>query len=310
MGARLPLRQRIVAAGLTGSGSMGSPTAGPRPCGSHAPPQRRSCAIRCAERAFERRHRCRRGCGSRRGRCAGRRARGRRWRTPRRGSGSVRTRVVVGDRRRRRFEQHGVADLRGGHGLAVGLRPGRGRAASSVERSPARARRLRSCPLSLRCSTRYAVRQCAGRGRRAGSGEQRPSVGERRRGARRPSPRTSARGRCCPRAASTCAPGVHAGAADSSGTWMSVSYAVCLPGRHAVLAEVEAVVGREHDVGVVELPGDPQRVHEAAPTPRSTACSDRMPHAVEVVDRACVSPVLNRGRSRTNRGIAAARRPG
>ena len=34
------------------------------------------------------------------------------------------------------------------------------------------------------------------------------------------------------------------------------------PGGKPVLPEVKAVVGREHDVGVVELPAHPQRVDE------------------------------------------------
>ena len=82
----------------------------------------------------------------------------------------------------------------------------------------------------------------------------------------------------------TCTPARTPGPRTISGTWMSVSYAVCLPGGHPVLPEVEAVVGREHDVGVVELLGGAQRVDEL-----DDAAVDGLqgtdPLAVEVVDR-------------------------
>ena len=57
-----------------------------------------------------------------------------------------------------------------------------------------------------------------------------------------------------------------------------------LPRRHAVLAEVEAVVRREHDVGVVELLGGPQRAHETRHAPVD-GLQRPDAHAVEVVDR-------------------------
>ena len=80
---------------------------------------------------------------------------------------------------------------------------------------------------------------------------------------------------------------------------MSVSYARLLARGHAVLAEVEAVVRREHDVRVVELLGGAQRVHE--PGDAAVDGLERLdPLAVEAGRSPLVSSGVNRGRSRTN----------
>ena len=60
----------------------------------------------------------------------------------------------------------------------------------------------------------------------------------------------------------TCAAGCDARSADDEGHVDVGLVRRLLAGGHAVLTEVEPVVGREHDVRVVELLRRPQRVHE------------------------------------------------
>ena len=91
---------------------------------------------------------------------------------------------------------------------------------------------------------------------------------------RRPSPRTSARGRCSRSSLDVDPCRRRPGPATISGTRMSVSYAVRLPGGQAVLAEVEAVVGREDDVRVARDAGGAQRGTQP-PDHAVDACTDR-----------------------------------
>ena len=202
MGARPHLRQRIVAArpdrlpavGRTRCGQCG--TGWSSACRQPRPPQRRSCEIRWAERAVRAPVGCPRGCGSRRGRGAGRRARGRRCRTARTSTGWCARRRSRGSRRR-----GSGAWRRGSRGDGAGrrARPGRGRAARASSSSPGSARAGWVMPVSTRCSSRYEVRQCAG-AVAAQQREQRPTVGERRRPHAGHRLERRVRGRCCRRA--------------------------------------------------------------------------------------------------------------
>ena len=168
---------------------------------------------------------CRPGCAPRRGRCAGRRARAHRCRTPRTGSGRC------GRRRSRGWlgaavEQHAVADLAGG-GDAVGRLVGVGRLQRSTSR-PAACAPAAVSPLSVPVLDEVG-RGASGRG--AGAVQQRDeraAVDERRAPAPAMAANVGARS-MLPTSRSTCAPAGTPGPRTMSGTWMSVSYAVCLP---------------------------------------------------------------------------------
>ena len=186
---------------------------------------------------------------------AGRRTRARRRRTRRRGSG-------------RSASPHTSAGSRWpGSG-------GRGRAASSgaVVLDQHRVAPVRRCPRHA-----AAARGC---GRRSAGG----------------APASAANvwpGRCSgQRVASTA--GRHPGPATTSGTWMSVSNAVSLPGVSRYSPDVEAVVGAEHDVGVAG-----QR--RARASARSICRSSRRPPAP--IAPACGTP----GRSARSARRSAAR---
>ena len=103
-------------------------------------------------------------------------------------------------------------------------------------------------------------RQCAGRAPCSSGTSERPSVND---GVRAPAMASNVGARSVlPASRVTCAPARTPGPRTSSGHVDVGLVRGLLARRHAVLTEVEAVVRREHDVGVVELPGHPERVHE------------------------------------------------
>ena len=276
MGARAHLRQRIVAGRPHWPPDpMIPPTDGSPPGDSRS--RRSAAALRPGGPAPVRpRARCRPGCGSLRGRRACRRARGRRWRTPRREYAGAH-RVVVGDRRVARSRSIAwLAEVSVRGGRAGAPSPGRGRAARAGAILRRGAGRLAHAGLDRGARRgRRCANVTGAPARRSGTSNERPSVND---GARRARHRLE---RGCEvgvagRVGRRARPAAMPGPADQQ---RHVDVGVVrrlLPRRQAVLAEVEAVVRREHDVGVVELPGGPQACARACATPRSTACSDRM----------------------------------
>ena len=189
--------------------------------------------------------------------------------------------VVVGDRlvRARARARRAVAEM------SVRAWPGSRRSGSALvgvgwlqrERPPtavARHRRSESVASGARRGRRCASGARRARRREPAPSNERPSVND---GARHPGHRLERRREVdVAGELRDVRPGGDARAADQQ---RHVDVGVVrrlLPRRQPVLAEVEAVVRREHDVGVVELPGRCAACAPACATPRSTACSDRM----------------------------------
>ena len=218
---------------------------GPRPADTRD--RRSDAAARSAGRAGARAPGgCPPGCRPRRGRGAGRRARARRWPYCTYDVPAGAHAVVVGDLGAA-VEEHGVADL-AVTGLAVG--PGLV-GVGRFERRALRGGVTRAgwvMPVSFRCSSRYEVRQCAGRSPRSSGSSDRPSVND---GAAHPGHGLERRGEIgVAGELRDVRAGAHAGTAHEQRHVDVGLVRRLLPGRHAVLAEVEAVVGREHDVRV------------------------------------------------------------
>ena len=185
-----------------------------------------------------------------------------------------------------------------------------------LERQPRRARRD---PTSGQCSMRNARRTVAGRSPCSRRANERPSTnvagptpgepGERRREVDVADERAGRRARPSP-----------PGRVRAAGTRTSSSNAVCLPAGSRCCAAVEAVVGREHDVGVAQLPRSAELRAPAARTPRSTAWSDSRRRLNSAWERSSTPRVSSAGRSgasgacrgcrtrRTTAGAAAAGR--
>ena len=162
-------------------------------------------------------------------------------------------------------------------------------------------------PVSMRCSTQVRrSRQCAGRSPCSRGSSDRPSVndgdaraGHRLEGGREVGVAGEAR---------DVRARAHAGSAHDERHVDVGLVRRLLAGRHAVLTEVEPVVGREHDVRVVELLRRPQRVHE---TRHATVdgLQGADPPAVEHVDGVRLDRTRTAG-GRARTPVNGSRRPG